>query len=471
MAEEYDVVIMGTGLKQCILSGLLSVISNKKVLLIDRNAYPGGDSPTLNLQQVCEYFGSLDRDISQYGEFCNWNVNLLPKLMLKDGLLIKLFDLDAVGNNDMEYRDIEGYYVYKTGEQGGEIHRVPFTEAEITESNLMDHSEKNALQNFLYFVLNLEEIYPQHLDLTKITMCQLYEKFKLHDVDIQDLLGHCIALRKDDDYLNQPAVDTINRIRSYSNSLTLNSRSPFVYPLSKPASVQDKFSRIHRHHGGKVVLQKRFKGVASGNDGKVTGVNCRRMTVKCKQLVADPSYLPGKWGKTKKVGKVVRAICLLRECIPNTNNSKSCHIIIPHNQVGRRNDIYVVCLSHDHNVCDSNWFTAVVSTRVETDHPEEELKPGVALLGPVYEKFVSVSDIYEPIDDGRYDNIFVCSSDDATSHFRTTSEDIIRIFEDISNAPFDQSCQEKIQEEFQKMTDTIEFTCDEEDEEFTTTSL
>jgi Rab GDP dissociation inhibitor len=35
----------------------------------------------------------------------------------------------------------------------------------------------------------------------------------------------------------------------------------------------------------------------------------------------------------KKVGQVVRAICILSHPIPNTNNSESCQIIIPQSQV------------------------------------------------------------------------------------------------------------------------------------------
>jgi len=47
-----QVIVLGTGLTECILSGLLSV-EGKKVLHMDRNDYYGGDSASLNLTQVC----------------------------------------------------------------------------------------------------------------------------------------------------------------------------------------------------------------------------------------------------------------------------------------------------------------------------------------------------------------------------------------------------------------------------------
>ena len=49
--DDVQVIVLGTGLTECILSGLLSV-EGKKVLHMDRNDYYGGDSASLNLTQV-----------------------------------------------------------------------------------------------------------------------------------------------------------------------------------------------------------------------------------------------------------------------------------------------------------------------------------------------------------------------------------------------------------------------------------
>ena len=51
-------------------------------------------------------------------------------------------------------------------------------------------------------------------------------------------------------------------------------------------------------------------------------------------------------------------------------------------------------------VTPKDWYIALVSTTVETSNPEAEIRPGLALLEPIYQKFVSVSDIYEPVEDG-----------------------------------------------------------------------
>ncbi|XWS68226.1 hypothetical protein CRYUN_Cryun04dG0072700 [Craigia yunnanensis] len=58
MDEEYDAIVLGTGLKEGILSGLLSV-DGLKVLHMDRNDYSGGESTSLNLMQFMMANGGL----------------------------------------------------------------------------------------------------------------------------------------------------------------------------------------------------------------------------------------------------------------------------------------------------------------------------------------------------------------------------------------------------------------------------
>lgn len=86
--------------------------------------------------------------------------------------------------------------------------------------------------------------------------------------------------------------------------------------------------------------------------------------------------------------------------IPDTNNAHSVQIILPQKQIGRKSDMYVFCSSFAHNVCANGKWLAFVSTTVETANPEAELAPGLALLGPIDDKFIEVQDIYEPVSDG-----------------------------------------------------------------------
>ena len=100
-------------------------------------------------------------------------------------------------------------------------------------------------------------------------------------------------------------------------------------------------------------------------------------------------------------------------------------------------DIYVCCVSYTHQVASNGWFLAIVSTTVETDNPQAEIKAGLDLLGPIEQKFVTVSDLFEPVDDGKASQVFVTKSYDATTHFESTCEDILDVYERIIGERFD----------------------------------
>lgn len=159
-----------------------------------------------------------------------------------------------------------------------------------------------------------------------------------------------------------------------------------------------------------------------------------RQLVVSKYIVIDPSYVPD---RVKKLGQVIRCICLMDHPIPNTKDALSCQIIIPQKQVNRKSDIYVSLVSYTHQVSAKGWFIAMVSTTVETDNPEAEIKPGLDLLGSYKKKFVSVSDYYEPTDLGSESQVFVSSSYDATTHFETVCNDVVNIFKRGTGEDFD----------------------------------
>jgi Rab GDP dissociation inhibitor len=44
-------------------------------------------------------------------------------------------------------------------------------------------------------------------------------------------------------------------------------------------------------------------------------------------------------------------------------------------------------VSYTHQVAAKGWFIAMVSTTVETNNPEAEIKPALDLLGPIKQKY------------------------------------------------------------------------------------
>ena len=98
-------------------------------------------------------------------------------------------------------------------------------------------------------------------------------------------------------------------------------------------------------------------------------------------------------------------------------------------------------VSSGHAVCARGLHIAIISTTVETDNPETEIQPALELLGPLLEMFVSVSDLHEPINDAAADSLYITKSYDATSHFESSSRDVLAIYETITGEQLDLTIQ------------------------------
>ncbi|KAF0904200.1 hypothetical protein E2562_032979 [Oryza meyeriana var. granulata] len=433
MDEEYDVIVLGTGLKECILSGLLSV-DGLKVLHMDRNDYYGGESTSLNLTKLWKRFKGNESTPEHLGVSKEYNVDMVPKFMMANGALVRVLIHTSV-TKYLNFKAVDGSFVYNNGK----IHKVPATDVEALKSNLMGLFEKRRARKFFIYVQDYEEDDPKShegLDLHKVTTREVISKYGLED-DTVDFIGHALALHRDDNYLDEPAIDTVKRMKLYAESLArFQGGSPYIYPLYGLAELPQAFARLSAVYGGTYMLNKAECKVEFDENGKAYGVTSEGETAKCKKVVCDPSYLPD---KVKKVGRVARAICIMKHPIPDTKDSHSVQIILPKKQLKRKSDMYVFCCSYAHNVAPKGKFIAFVSTEAETDKPEIELKPGIDLLGPVEETFFDIYDRYEPANTAEEDNCFVTNSYDATTHFETTVKDVLALYSKITGKELDLS--------------------------------
>merc|ERR1712166_128495 len=264
-------------------------------------------------------------------------------------------------------------------------------------------------------------------------MSIIFDEFGL-DGNTQDFIGHAIALHTNENYKTRPCGETFTRIVLYAESVARYGTSPYLYPLYGLGELPQGFARLSAIYGGTYMLDKPIDEIVFDESGKVAGVRSGNETAKCKQVFCDPSYSPT---HVRKTGQVVRCICLMDHPLPNTKDALSSQIIIPQKQVGRKSDIYITMVSYTHQVASKGWFVAMVSTTVETDNPEAECQPGLALLGPVKQKFIQISDVFAGNDDGTSNQLFISKSYDATSHFETACLDVLDVFKRGTGEEFD----------------------------------
>jgi len=427
---EYDAIVMGTGLKECVISGLLSV-QGKKILHVDRNNYYGADCASLNLTNLYAKFRAGEVP-SYLGSNRDYNVDLIPKFIMACGNLTKML-LHTKVTRYLEFKSIGGSYVYS----GGKVLKVPATPEEALRSPLMSLFEKRRFRKFLIYADHYDQDKPEtHAgrDLKTMTMRELYVAFGLVDAT-HEFISHAMCLQLDDTHLDQPALSTINQLQTYMYSLSRYGTSPYIYPIYGLGGLPEGFSRLCAIHGGTFMLNRDVDEVLVDDEGAAYGIKCGNEMAKAKMIIGDPSYFPR--NKVRPTGQVARCICFLNHPIPNTNEQESAQIIIPGPQVGRKNDIFVCSVSNAHNVSARGVYIAIVSTKMEKGQPEEEVQPGLALLGHVMQRFTTVATTYEAVTSGESDNCFISSSFDGTSHFENDCDDLLSLYKRVTGEDLD----------------------------------
>jgi len=202
---------------------------------MDRNDYYGGDSASLNLNQVrlkSPYISPIssinglrsqlyrkfrpEQTVSaELGKPRDYNIDLIPKFIFASGELTKILVHTEV-TRYLEFKQIAGSFVYRDGR----ISKVPSTEMEAVKSPLMGLFEKRRAKKFFEFLQNWKDddpathqgnlqlrthrlskrltLYDVGIDLDVDSMRVVYEKFGLES-GTQDFIGHAMALYLDDE--------------------------------------------------------------------------------------------------------------------------------------------------------------------------------------------------------------------------------------------------------------------------------
>jgi len=455
---DFDVIVLGTGLKECILSGLMSSLYKKKVLHMDRNGYYGAESASLNLVRLFEQFTDVDVSDKKnlpknLGQKNQYNVDLCPKFLMACGDLVKVL-LSSKVTNYLEFRSVDGSYVY----QGKGLHKVPSTAGEGLSSSLLGFTQKIRFRSFINFVASFDANDRKTWsgqDVNKKTMADIYKYYKLDKLS-QTFVSHALALEPDAKHLALPAKATLEKIKTYAYSVARFGKSPYIYPVYGLGGLPEAFTRLSAIHGGRYILNSDVKEILRDSDGNVSGVRFLHeiagdVSATGKIVIGDPSYFGAEYSQQQ--GQTAKCVCIMNAPVPKTNDQGNCQIIIPNTEVKRANDIYVSCLSGLHEVCPKDKFLAVLSSTIEgkacdpSDKKavaatvERELASGLRIIpsGSILKKFHFVTNRVDPvnIEAHRATGLYITKTMDPTSHFQGATDEVLGIYAAITGTPID----------------------------------
>lgn len=531
---EYDVLICGTGLTECVLAGLLathaarggdgeevggdassssssspSASTGLRVLMIDRNEFYGGASASLDLRALFDKFegaargGPTPAEIAGFtkgaGDVHAFRCDLTPKFIMAGGTLARILQRTGA-TRYLDLYQVDGSFAAKSG--GAKLHKVPATSAEAVQSSLVGFFQKRRLRAVLKFAMECDlgdaaapagkeegggagSAERQRLCTTTARQFLMDEHWC--DESTCEFIGHCIALYTDDAYLDGPALPLVENLRLYATSLLTyqDSSSPFLYPEYGLGGMPEAFARLCSIHGGDFMLGRDVSelvferaGEGEGKDGSGGGddlgggrvcavkswnVEQQRMeAATIRTVIGDPSYFADARWRVQQ-GRVIRCICLLSGPVPGLEKRKnargekieSAQIIIPKSQCEpkRMHDIYVSVVGHAMQCTPEGVYCATISTMMESSATDggaaaaieaaalSELEAALRVVGGadnILRKFVEITPFYMPArNDGEKTGVFVSRSCDATTHFESTTRDILDLYKKVTGQSLD----------------------------------
>ena len=144
--QRYDAVILGTGLKESLLAGLLAT-RGKRVLHLDRDAQYGGSAASLDLAQLFERLGGPDEQPNEkkLGASDSYRIDLAPKVVMAHGTELQLLVQSGAWKH-MDWKRVQRSLIYRKAADGKpDVHRVLATVEDVLKTRMLSPMQKSAM--------------------------------------------------------------------------------------------------------------------------------------------------------------------------------------------------------------------------------------------------------------------------------------------------------------------------------------
>ena len=156
----YDVIILGTGLKESALAYLLAKDAKKifedekkeevRICQLDKNNFVGSEIASLDLKNIYNYFQEEKTDDLSYlfDKNEDWHIDLTSKFILANGTLVKMI-LKSDINEFIDFKGIDGMYIYHFSKGGffSKAHGGIYEVSQSGTTSFIGKSEKTKLKN------------------------------------------------------------------------------------------------------------------------------------------------------------------------------------------------------------------------------------------------------------------------------------------------------------------------------------
>ncbi|OMJ81937.1 hypothetical protein SteCoe_17475 [Stentor coeruleus] len=438
MDENYDVIILGTGIAESILSCLFSC-DGKKILVLDQNSYYGSESPSVDLKLLHNMFyaGSTPRDKLPPSK--EWCIDLIPKLILINKKFFKILQSLNRLNDFQIYKSVNHHYISQRNpqpskkseispNQGFYLQKIPNT-IETLGEYIVNQEENEKFKNFFYYIQNYKTSKQEALkiDPERSTFIDILKIFGLSESGIYNII--CVFSLDKEQCETVIGDWALIKLQQQLNSPYLMP-SFRLYPNYGLGNIIESCTRINAIFGSTTILSAEVDKVIFNDENKVIGVRTYHGIAQAPIVICNRSYAP-KGKKGRLVKRIVRSICIIEDR-DSGNYNDSGYIYIKGNHINRENSIQIIYLGASHCVSPEGYIVACCSTVVETDSPEKELQVAHDLLGNIVNQYVKLYEIYENDLTLSDSNLYVVNDFDEIPDLENTAEEIQKIYEIIS---------------------------------------
>ena len=399
--EQFDIIFLGTGFTQCILAALFSK-DGKKILLLDQERFSGGANGSIgSREELQEHF---DKSLPQQkGE---WNVDLVPKLFLKNDPMLNLLEKLEL---HIKCKPIHNIFLY----QNKRMQQVPNSNQQINESNFIPESDKQPYKELIKLSTKSSSTRsPSHLLKAEDYLKQFKLSLNSTRLLLHGMTINCKAKKSGE------MLDVLNSFCSAEKYHT----SAVLYPLYGVGEITNCLIKLVVAEGGRCMLNRPVTEVKKS--GGMVMVTARGLNAMSKFVVGDSTYFKS---ATTAPEKIIRCLCLLKQPVAQSTSS---FITVPAVDTGSKHDTYVLVTGSEHGVTPNGVFLAHLNKVLEGEDPQDEISKTCNFLKDVSAMSIRIEEKY--CCDNESDKVFVTSSYDFAMNWNDVVDDVTRIYEAIS---------------------------------------
>ncbi|KAH9386484.1 Rab GDP dissociation inhibitor [Nematocida major] len=364
--EIYDAVILGTGVKESILAGLLSA-AGAKILQMDASSVYGSSSRTIQyedfIREMQAKFPHQKQFKSVFGEkeASKLYIDLTPKIFLADEGLIKIIAEHNLAHC-IEFSIISEQYIVK--EDSSSI-LIPTTKTSALTSNLCGPLQLLKLHKFVNMIkgfYNATDIEKKAISSQWRSVQDLYDYYGISE-SLRTIIGHGIALYTSSKYLQEEPAGFIMRLTTYFRSVSRingekqSGNSPFLYPKYGISEISQGFARLSAVKGGITRMSTEITGMERREAGYLLSLRADGVDdyVHTNFIIANDQYYATIPNSRRRVLRTARGVFILRS-LPDAKSkqamllSKTLH-----------SDIFLLVVGEAEEVCPSGYSIAYIT--------------------------------------------------------------------------------------------------------------